>query len=84
MVKPEPNPDKVARGLKAAISNSSVAEDAKESAKERLRQMEESSEIDSSEAHQVNVASGHKAALKNPNVSQEAKQHSRQVLNEMK
>ncbi|CCM00931.1 uncharacterized protein FIBRA_02978 [Fibroporia radiculosa] len=77
------NPGNVARGLKAAISNPNNSEEAKERASERLRQMQESGELDSQEAHGANVAIGHKAAISNPNVSVEAKVHSAQALDDM-
>ncbi|KAI8986918.1 hypothetical protein BD414DRAFT_487464 [Trametes punicea] len=77
------NPGNVARGLKAAISNPNNSEEAKERAQERLRQMEESGELDSREAHEDNVAIGHKATLSNPYMSEEAKERSAQALDEM-
>ncbi|KAH9937592.1 Conidiation protein 6-domain-containing protein [Fomitopsis serialis] len=77
------NPGNVARGLKAAISNPNVSDEAKERAAERLDSMQDSGELESREAHNANVAIGHKAALANPNISEEAKEHSAQVLDDM-
>ncbi|KAI0374266.1 hypothetical protein BV20DRAFT_961381 [Pilatotrama ljubarskyi] len=74
---------KVSRGLKAAISNPNNSEEAKQRAADRLRQMEESGETDSAEAHAGQVERGHKAAISNPNNSEETKQHSQQVLDDM-
>ncbi|KAI0932319.1 hypothetical protein AcW2_000986 [Taiwanofungus camphoratus] len=70
------NPGNVARGLKAAISNPNNSEEAKGRASERLQEMQETGELDSTEAHDANVAIGHKAALTNPNISEGAKEHS--------
>ncbi|KZT74717.1 conidiation-specific protein 6 [Daedalea quercina L-15889] len=74
----------VARGLKAAISNPNVSDEAKERAAERLESMQETGELESREAHEANVAIGHKAALSNPNVSEEAKEHSADVLDNLR
>ncbi|KAI9063578.1 hypothetical protein FKP32DRAFT_1571456, partial [Trametes sanguinea] len=68
---------------KAAISNPNNSEEAKERAQDRLRDMEESGELESREAHEDNVAIGHKATLSNPNTSEEAKERSAQTLEEM-
>ncbi|OSD08078.1 hypothetical protein PYCCODRAFT_1473653 [Trametes coccinea BRFM310] len=77
------NPGNVARGLKAAISNPNNSEEAKERAQDRLRDIEESGNLDSREAHEDSVAIGHKATLSNPNTSEEAKERSAQILEEM-
>ncbi|KAF8153135.1 Conidiation protein 6-domain-containing protein [Crassisporium funariophilum] len=74
----EKNPDNVARGLKAAIHNPNVSEEAKQSAAERLEQM---GSVDEHEQHGTNrQLGGYKATLTNPNTSQKAKEHARQVL----
>ncbi|TFK67638.1 hypothetical protein BDN72DRAFT_960877 [Pluteus cervinus] len=82
------NPSNVAGGLKAAIHNPNVSEEAKESAKARLEEMgtgveSTTSGSDAGDAglkNEGNVIGGYKATLKNPNVSDEAKQHAEQVL----
>jgi hypothetical protein len=44
----------------AAISNPNNSEEAKERAQDRLQEMEQSGELDSSEAHAAQVERGHK------------------------
>ncbi|KAJ3488455.1 hypothetical protein NLI96_g2806 [Meripilus lineatus] len=51
----------VARGLKGAVNNPNNSEGAKQSAQERLNQLEESGEINSQAAHDGQVLRGHKA-----------------------
>ncbi|KAF9254923.1 hypothetical protein L218DRAFT_938176 [Marasmius fiardii PR-910] len=70
----------VAAGLKAAIHNPRVSDEAKERAKERLEGMGVTVEFD--EEHEKRVLSGYKAALHNENVSDEAKENARQKLRE--
>ncbi|EPT04235.1 hypothetical protein FOMPIDRAFT_1046108 [Fomitopsis schrenkii] len=77
------NPGNVARGLKSAISNPNVSDEAKERAAERLEAMRDEGQLDSRRAHNANVVIGHKAALSNPNVSEEAKEHSAEVLDNL-
>ncbi|PPQ76327.1 hypothetical protein CVT26_008874, partial [Gymnopilus dilepis] len=77
------NPGNVAGGLKAAIHNPNVSEEAKQSSAQRLQNMGEEVSGSKDEGSGTNrQLGGHKAALKNPNVSEEAKEHSAQVLRE--
>ncbi|TFK82559.1 hypothetical protein K466DRAFT_500097 [Polyporus arcularius HHB13444] len=75
----------VAAGLKAAIHNPNVSDEARERAQERLEQVSGASAthtggVDAA-GHETNrVIGGYKATLHNPNVSEEAKQHAREVL----
>ncbi|KAI0744853.1 hypothetical protein C8Q76DRAFT_764358 [Earliella scabrosa] len=81
---------RVAAGLKAAIHNPNVSDEARERAQDRLENMSGFTETgDQSFAtgttdpngHEVNrVLGGYKAALHNPNVGAEAKQRARDVL----
>ncbi|KAF9254921.1 hypothetical protein L218DRAFT_967753 [Marasmius fiardii PR-910] len=70
----------VAAGLKAAIHNPRVSDEAKEHAKERLEGMGVAVEFD--DEHEKRVLAGYKAALHNENVSDEAKENARQKLQE--
>lgn len=70
--------DNVVRGLKAAINNPRVSDEAKAHDRERLREMGQPVPKDPS-----NVIRGLKAAIHNPNVSEEAKERDRQRLLEM-
>ncbi|KAK1227838.1 hypothetical protein PQX77_009151 [Marasmius sp. AFHP31] len=78
----------VARGLKAAIHNPRVSDEAKERAQERLDDMNATSETDApssrskNDAHEANVARDLKATTHNPRVSNEAKENARQRLEE--
>ncbi|KAH9851477.1 hypothetical protein C2E23DRAFT_886632 [Lenzites betulinus] len=87
---------RVAAGLKAAIHNPNVSEEAKERAQERLETMGTSVETTAASrgtgtvypvgatdeaGHEANrVLGGYKATLHNPNVSDEAKRHAREIL----
>lgn len=77
------DPSDVARGLKGALHNPNVSEEAKRADKQKLRELEKSGALDSEAAHLKNVERGHKANLSNPNTSQEAKEHSKEVLKEL-
>ncbi|KAM5530129.1 hypothetical protein V8D89_016207 [Ganoderma adspersum] len=83
---------RVAAGLKAAIHNPNVSEEARRSAQERLEQMGEhdaaaaagrghpTGTIDP-QGHETNrVLGGYKATLHNPRTSDEAKRHAREIL----
>ncbi|KIJ67543.1 hypothetical protein HYDPIDRAFT_166106 [Hydnomerulius pinastri MD-312] len=79
---------RVAAGLKAAIHNPNVSEEAKEHAMSKLREMGHGVER-SSDAYggatttgqqESRVLGGYKATLSNPNTSEEAKQHAEEVL----
>ncbi|KAI0741475.1 Conidiation protein 6-domain-containing protein [Daedaleopsis nitida] len=89
-----PTDTRVAAGLKAAIHNPNVSEQAKERAQDRLENMNASipTERDSAfpvgttdtNGHEINrVLGGYKATLHNPNVSSQAKEHAREVLGEV-
>uniref|UniRef100_A0A0W0G332 Uncharacterized protein n=1 Tax=Moniliophthora roreri TaxID=221103 RepID=A0A0W0G332_MONRR len=67
--------DNVARGLKAAINNPRVSDEAKESAQERLNDM-----TGTTQEHENRVLGGYKATLSNPSTSESAKDHAREVL----
>ncbi|KAI0666711.1 hypothetical protein C8Q78DRAFT_994779 [Trametes maxima] len=85
---------RVAAGLKAAIHNPNVSEEAKERAQERLQGMgtttSATQERDTGSypvgstdeaGHETNrVLGGYKATLHNPNTSEGAKQHAREIL----
>lgn len=80
---------RVAAGLKAAIHNPNVSEDARKSARERLDQMGEHDPTGRShptgtldtQGHETNrVLGGYKATLHNPRTSDEAKRHAREIL----
>ncbi|KAI0325107.1 hypothetical protein GY45DRAFT_1330741 [Cubamyces sp. BRFM 1775] len=85
---------RVAAGLKAAVHNPNVSEEAKERAQERLAQMGASAEETSTgtarghavgstdgAGHETNrVLGGYKATLHNPRTSEEAKRHAREIL----
>ncbi|KAH9894739.1 Conidiation protein 6-domain-containing protein [Cubamyces lactineus] len=83
---------RVAAGLKAAVHNPHVSEEAKERAQERLAQMGASAhETSTTRGHAVGstdgtghetnrVLGGYKATLHNPRTSEEAKRHAREIL----
>ncbi|KAH9912770.1 Conidiation protein 6-domain-containing protein [Epithele typhae] len=80
---------RVAAGLKAAIHNPNVSEEAKERAQERLETMGAAHVHPSSHpvgtvdttGHEANrVIGGYKAALHNPHTSEEAKRHAKEIL----
>ncbi|KAI1784261.1 Conidiation protein 6-domain-containing protein [Ganoderma leucocontextum] len=80
---------RVAAGLKAAINNPNVSEEARKNAQERLDQMGEhdiagrthpTGTLDT-QGHETNrVLGGYKATLHNPRTSDEAKRHAREIL----
>lgn len=82
------NPERVAAGLKAAMHNPNVSEEAKEHAAERLEQMGSASESRrtggsgsySSGQDSNRVLGGYKATLTNEHTSPEAKKHAREIL----
>ncbi|KAH9929316.1 Conidiation protein 6-domain-containing protein [Amylocystis lapponica] len=84
------NPERVAAGLKAAINNPNVSEEAREHAADRLDSMGASEEVNTStrstgttnaSGQETNrVLGGYKATLRNDHTSEEAKQHAREVL----
>ncbi|KAI0741770.1 hypothetical protein C8Q80DRAFT_1221681 [Daedaleopsis nitida] len=69
---------RVAAGLKAAIHNPKVSNEAKAHAQERLEQMDQPSDTNGSLSN--HVLGGYKATLHNPKTSLEAKQHAREIL----
>ncbi|RPD54192.1 hypothetical protein L226DRAFT_546393 [Lentinus tigrinus ALCF2SS1-7] len=79
---------RVAAGLKAAIHNPNVSDEARERAQERLEHSSDTSKATGhstgatdQSGHEVNrVLGGYKATLHNPNTSAEAKQHAREML----
>ncbi|KAI6038480.1 Conidiation protein 6-domain-containing protein [Pisolithus marmoratus] len=79
---------RVIAGLKAAIHNPHVSEEAKEHAMERLREMgqdvdvgpQETVEKSSYQQDEGRVLAGYKATLSNPYTSEEAKKHAEEVL----
>ncbi|KAI8975919.1 Conidiation protein 6-domain-containing protein [Trametes punicea] len=85
---------RVAAGLKAAVHNPNVSEEAKERAQERLESMGTSADETSRNrgtnypvgstdeaGHETNrVLGGYKATLHNPRTSEEAKRHAREIL----
>ncbi|KAG9316462.1 hypothetical protein JVU11DRAFT_2496 [Chiua virens] len=89
---PPKDAHRVAAGLKAAINNPNVSDEAKVQAREKLREMGEdvpahphearhrhgsgSAEVEES----THVLGGYKATLSNPYTSPEAKQHAEEVL----
>jgi len=72
------NPGDVARGLKGASNNPNNSEEARESARDRLDDLERN--MDKDEAHAGQVERGHKAAISNPNTSNEAKNNSKNII----
>ncbi|TFK67640.1 hypothetical protein BDN72DRAFT_842826 [Pluteus cervinus] len=82
------NPERVAAGLKAAMHNPNVSQDAKDHAAGHLRELEgemnkaESEAAEERTLHETRVMAGYKAALKNPRVSDAAKQHAEDYLKE--
>ncbi|KAI6135765.1 hypothetical protein EV401DRAFT_2203367 [Pisolithus croceorrhizus] len=79
---------RVIAGLKAAVHNPHVSEEAKEHAIERLRGMgqsvdvapQETAEKSSDQQEGSRVLGGYKATLSNPYTSEEAKKHAEEVL----
>ncbi|KIP08301.1 hypothetical protein PHLGIDRAFT_127122 [Phlebiopsis gigantea 11061_1 CR5-6] len=81
------NPERVAAGLKAAIHNPNVSEEAKERAADRLDHIGEKTTTthNTTGHHQGDrdtnrVLGGYKATLSNENTSPEAKQHAAEIL----
>ncbi|KAJ3574654.1 hypothetical protein NP233_g1620 [Leucocoprinus birnbaumii] len=79
----KPNPKNVAGGLKATINNPHTSDSAKESAEERLTDMQ--GELGSADAADTgkntgNVIGGYKATISNPKTSEGAKEHAREKL----
>lgn len=75
----EKNPERVAAGLKASIHNPHVSKEAKESAAEKLQQLEKQQQRDS-QPETGHVLGGYKATLSNQKTSEEAKAHAREIL----
>jgi hypothetical protein len=77
-------PARVAAGLKAAIRNPNVSLEAKESATQRLKEMEQDAEPPEEPEpvtqESTRVLAGYKATLTNPYTSAEAKAHAEEVL----
>ncbi|KAI6026342.1 hypothetical protein PISMIDRAFT_690488 [Pisolithus microcarpus 441] len=79
---------RVIAGLKAAVHNPNVSEEAKGHAIERLREMgqsvdvapQETPEKSSDQQEGSRVLGGYKATLSNPYTSEEAKKHAEEVL----
>ncbi|KAF9521518.1 Conidiation protein 6-domain-containing protein [Crepidotus variabilis] len=77
-----------AGGFKAAMHNPNVTEEGKQAAAEKLQNLKQSGELESTTASRTegknegNVIGGYKATLKNPNVSEEAKDHAKEILEE--
>ncbi|KAI0793669.1 Conidiation protein 6-domain-containing protein [Fomes fomentarius] len=72
---------RVAAGLKAAIHNPNVSEDAKSRAQDRLEHMTgEANSVDVNGHERSRVMAGYKATLHNPRTSEEAKRHAREIL----
>ncbi|KAG9693525.1 hypothetical protein KCU95_g6448, partial [Aureobasidium melanogenum] len=67
------DPMRVAAGLKAALHNPNVSDEAKEIASHHLADITSTSHADDGK-DSIRVAAGLKAALHNPNVSDEAKE----------
>ncbi|KAK1768050.1 Conidiation protein 6-domain-containing protein [Phialemonium atrogriseum] len=76
------DPAHVERGLRSALNNPRVSEEAKERDREIL---EKEFKDDTSQGGKDpdHVARGLKAAIHNPNVSEQAKEHDRQRLEQM-
>ncbi|EAU84080.1 hypothetical protein CC1G_06942 [Coprinopsis cinerea okayama7 len=83
------DPGNVARGLKAAINNPNVSEEAKQRDIQKLQEMGydapggnsgSSNDAGDHDGLSTRQRAGYKATLKNDNVSEEAKQHAREVL----
>ncbi|KAH6910642.1 hypothetical protein BKA70DRAFT_1271025 [Coprinopsis sp. MPI-PUGE-AT-0042] len=79
--------ENVARGLKAAINNPRVSDEAKERDAQRLQEMGEevpagysTQHAEGGEALSQQQKAGYISALKRDNVSAEAKQHARDML----
>ncbi|KAF8153136.1 hypothetical protein B0H34DRAFT_93377 [Crassisporium funariophilum] len=71
------NPENTIRGLKAAIHNPNLSDEAKAHAAGRLQELEARSSEHEISKHQLG---GYKATLTNKHTSQEAKDHARQML----
>ncbi|KAF5374806.1 hypothetical protein D9758_000112 [Tetrapyrgos nigripes] len=77
------NPNNVAGGLKATISNPKTSKEAKNAAREKLNDMDEvTSEVGVQEKLNNNVLGGYKATLSNDSASDEAKAKARDILND--
>ncbi|KAJ2919737.1 hypothetical protein MD484_g745, partial [Candolleomyces efflorescens] len=75
----------VVRGLKAAIHNPRVSEEAKQRDIERLQAMgeyEADTTTQEDSEHHHRVMGGYKATLSNPRTSEAAKEHAQQMLGE--
>ncbi|KIJ19005.1 hypothetical protein PAXINDRAFT_8363 [Paxillus involutus ATCC 200175] len=72
---------RVAAGLKAAIHNPNVSEEAKEHAKQKLRELsQEAGQTHETPRENPRVLGGYKATLSNPHTSEQAKHHAEEVL----
>ncbi|KAF9045572.1 Conidiation protein 6-domain-containing protein [Panaeolus papilionaceus] len=77
-----------ARGYKAAIKNPRVSDEAKENAKQHLKDLDHhgaqtsGGQTGGQRSHEDNVIRGYKAALHNPRVSDEAKARAEEFLEE--
>ncbi|KAF8896595.1 hypothetical protein BD779DRAFT_1668356 [Infundibulicybe gibba] len=79
----EKDPARVAAGLKAAIHNPNVSEEAKDRAAQRLEEMDVPTADPQPTAvppENKHVLAGYKATLHNENTSEEAKAHAREIL----
>ncbi|THY36890.1 hypothetical protein D6D01_00011 [Aureobasidium pullulans] len=76
------DPMRVAAGLKAALHNPNVSDEAKEGVKVHLDEVTHTSHADDGK-DATRVAAGLKAALHNDNVSDEAKEHVKERLADM-
>ncbi|KAK6007192.1 hypothetical protein QM012_006200 [Aureobasidium pullulans] len=84
------DPMRVAAGLKAALHNPNVSDEAKENVSHHLADMTSPSHADATSTPHagdgkdpVRVAAGVKAALHNPNVSDDTKEHLKERLDDM-
>ncbi|KEQ67269.1 uncharacterized protein M437DRAFT_38118 [Aureobasidium melanogenum CBS 110374] len=76
------DPMRVAAGLKAALHNPNVSDEAKEIASHHLADITSTSHADDGK-DPIRVAAGLKAALHNPNVSDDTKDHLKERLDDM-
>ncbi|KAG9533051.1 hypothetical protein KCU93_g776, partial [Aureobasidium melanogenum] len=84
------DPMRVAAGLKAALHNPNVSDEAKENVSHHLADITSPSHADTTSASHAGdgkdptrVAAGLKAALHNPNVSDDTKDHLKERLDDM-
>ncbi|KAI4722182.1 hypothetical protein E4T48_01594 [Aureobasidium sp. EXF-10727] len=77
------DPMRVAAGLKAALHNPNVSDEAKENVSHHLADITSSSHTDDGK-DPTRVAAGLKAALHNPHVSDDTKEHLKERLDDMK